>query len=246
MDDRSAYGYDPGRENYASMPKYWDFLKYHLLLFALPALITIVLLYGQLYDLFLILVYGLQSMAGAGSEITTGEWGAVLAGVFQLFAYGAIAGIVIRVLSAGLFFLPTLARSGRMNLSTIVKTGLRHFFPTLFVLILVGLAIGFASSILSFIPLLNFVAGVVVLYVQAMVSIYYDYWFSYNEAEGRPVYSGPMERLSVLYGGKDGTFRMYALLLALSYLVLASTFVKPYIQLKLTERMGMRAGLQNR
>ncbi|NGZ76624.1 hypothetical protein [Saccharibacillus alkalitolerans] len=239
MDDRSAYAYDMDRQAYGRVPGYWDFLKYHLLLFALPSVIAYLLLHGQFVYLVTLMVYGFQSMAGGAGEITPGEWGAALAGSFQLIAYGAIAGIGIRVLSAGLFFLPTLARSGRLNLGTVLKTGLRYFFPTLFVMILISLILGFASTFLSFIPLINFVAGFVVLYAQALVSIYYDYWFSYNEAAGRPVYSNPSDRWKALYGSGSGTFWLYALLLSLSYIVLASTFVKPYIQMKITQRMGM-------
>ncbi|WP_037290986.1 hypothetical protein [Saccharibacillus sacchari] len=238
MDDRSVYGYDRSRQTYAQMPGYWDFLKYHLLLTALPTVIALILLYGQLSYFVVMMIYGFQTMAGGGSEITGEQWGTVLVGFFQLLAFGAIAGILIRVVSAGLFFLPTLARSGRLNLGTIMRTGLRHFFPTLFVMIAVGLIVGIASSILSFIPIVNLVSTLIVFYVQALTSIYYDYWFSYNEAAGRPVYSGPTDRLKALYG-KDGTFWLYALFLALSYIFLASVFVKPFIQMKITERMGM-------
>lgn len=244
MNDPSGYGYDRDRQSVAQVPRYWEFLKYHLLLFALPSAVVLILLYGQLSYFFILIAYGFQTMAGAGSEITPEQWGIVLTGFFQLFAYGAIGGIVIRVLSAGLFFLPTLARSGRLNLGTIMKTGLRYFFPTLFVMILAGLMIGFATSILSFIPLIGFVASFALTYVQAMINIYYDYWFSYNEASGRPVYNGPIDRIKALYGN-DGTFWLYALFLMLSYFVLASTFVKPFIQMKITERMGMLNASRN-
>lgn len=238
MDDRSAYGYDRNRQAYAQVPGYWDFLKYHLLLMALPMVIATVLLYGQLSYFVVMITYGFQAFAGGGSDITDEQWGAALIGIFQLIAYVAIAGIIVRVISAGLFFLPTLARSGRLNLGTIMRTGLRYFFPTFFVMIVVGLIVGFASSILSFIPIINILSTLIVFYVQALTSIYYDYWFSYNEAAGRPVYSGPIDRIKALYG-KDGTFWLYALLLMLSYLVFASVFVKPFIQMKMTERMGM-------
>lgn len=237
MDDRSAYGYDRNRQTYAQVPGYWDFLKYHLLLMALPMVIATVLLYGQLSYLIVMISYGFQAFDGR-SDITDEQWGAALIGIFQLLASVAVAGIIIRVISAGLFFLPTLARSGRLNLGTVMRTGLRYFFPTLFMMILVGLIVGFASSILSFIPIINILSTLIAFYVQALVSIYYDYWFSYNEAAGRPVYSGPTDRLKALYG-KDGTFWLYALFLMLSYIVFASVFVKPFIQMKITERMGM-------
>ncbi|MEJ8307004.1 hypothetical protein [Saccharibacillus sacchari] len=244
MDNRSAYGYDRNRQVYAQVPGYWDFLKYHLLLFALPSVVAVVLMYGQLAYLVTVFLYFLQTMAGGGSEISAEQWSLALAGVFQLFIYSMVVGVVLRVLSAGLFFLPTLARSGRLNLGTVMRTGLRYFLPTLLVMILVGLIVGLAGSVLSFIPILNVVSTLVAVYVQALVSIYYDYWFSYNEAAGRPVYNGPMDRLKALYGN-DGAFWLYALLLMLSYFFFASVFVKPFIQMKITERMGMLESSRN-
>lgn len=244
MDDRSTYRHgDYGHErNQAVLTGYWDFLKYHLLFFLLPAAAAIGLLLltqrDNVIKLFSLFALTLQFMAGAGDEAAQTEWIDGLFALLQLLAFSALAGLAVRLLSAGLFFLPGLALRGRMNAGTILKTGLRHFFATFFVTLLLGFALGLVNSVLSAIPVINVVAVLLALYAQSMFSIYYDYWFSYNEASGQPIYSGPKERFGVLYG-KEGTFWLYALLLSASYLVLLSAFAKPYIQLKIAQRMGM-------
>ncbi|OWR30327.1 hypothetical protein CDO73_10400 [Saccharibacillus sp. O23] len=239
MDNRyNSYDTDRSRDVYPAVPGYWDYLKYHLLLYVLPWAVATILMFGQLRYLIELMSYGFAVMAGGWESISEDRILEIGTNVLRLIGFFAIFGLIIALLSAGLRFLPTLGRSGRLRLGQVIRTGLRYFFPTFFAMLLVSLVIGTASSILSFIPLLGFVMTVVSAYVNALASIYYDYWFSYNEAAGRPVYSGPIDRLRALYG-KDGEFWVYALLLMLSYFVLASSFVKPYIQMKMTQKMGM-------
>lgn len=246
MDDRSAYGngydYDGDRRNRAPASDYWDFLKYHLLLFALPAVVAIGLLMltqmENVIKMFALFALTLQFMAGAETEAAQADWIDAMFALFQLLAFSALAGLAVRIVSSGLFFLPGLALRGRLHIGTVLKTGLRHFFPVFFLTLLLGFALGVINSVLSAVPVLNMLVVVLAVYAQSMLSIYYDYWFSYNEAAGRPIYSGPIERFRVLYS-KEGIFWLYALLLSLSYMVLLSTFVKPYIQLKIAQRMGM-------
>ncbi|MDO3411249.1 hypothetical protein QWJ34_15900 [Saccharibacillus sp. CPCC 101409] len=245
MDDRSAYGgYETDRRSYGMSRGYgyWDFLKYHLLLLALPTAVAVLLLtltqMHNIMQLFNLFALTMQFLAGAGDEISQYQWIDALTGLFQLLAIGVLAGLVVRVIASGLFFLPGLALRGRMNLGTVMKTGLRYFFITFFIMLLFGFAIGIVNSILSAIPVLNVIFVVLAVYLQSMLSVYYDYWFSYNQAAGRPIASGPAERFRVLFGS-DRHFLLYALLLALSYTLLVSIFVKPYIQLKIAQRMGM-------
>lgn len=239
MDNRyNAYNTDRSREAYAAVPGYWDYLKYHLLLYMLPWAVATILLFGQVRYVFELMAYGFAFLAGGWESISEQQVIEIGANVLRLIGFFAIFGLIIAVLSAGLRFLPTLARSGRLRLGQVFKTGLRYFFPTFFAMLLVSFVIGTANAVLSFIPLLGFVMTVVSAYVNALCSIYYDYWFSYNEAAGRPVYSGPIDRLRALYGN-NGEFWVYGLLLMLSYFLLASSFVKPYIQMKMTQKMGM-------
>lgn len=239
MDNRYN-SYDAGRSREAdpAVPGYWDYLKYHLLLYVLPWAVATILLFGQIRYLVELMVYGFAVMTGGWESISEEDVIEMGANVLRLMGFLAIFGLIIAVLSSGLRFLPTLARSGRLRVGQVFKTGLRYFFPTFFAILLVSLIVGTANAILSFIPLIGFVMTIVSAYVNALCSIYYDYWFSYNEAAGRPVYSGPIDRLRALYG-KDGQFWLYALFLMLSYFVLASSFVKPYIQMKMTQKMGM-------
>ncbi|OWA35017.1 hypothetical protein B9G55_14885 [Saccharibacillus sp. O16] len=240
MDNRyNDSGVDRIRSTSPAVPRYWDFLKYHLLLFLLPWAIAIIPLLGQIRSLARATDYGYGIFWGDGwAYFSDDEALTVIGIILRLLGSFAVVGLIIAILSAGLRFLPTLARSGRLRLGQVVKTGLRYFFPTFFAMILVGLIVGIVNTLLSFIPFLGFVATLAAAYVNALASIYYDYWFSYNEAAGRPVYSGPIDRLRALYS-RDGEFFFYAFLLALSYLVLASSFVKPYIQMKMTQKMGM-------
>lgn len=219
-----------GRKKY----HYFDFLKFHIIVLIIPIVISGIVFFQAILHFIhdISVLYRAWTGNRASMEEVTFWWF-----IRKIFKYGLISmlvALIIRVFNTGLFFVPYLAKQQTLNIRRVLKLGFSKFFAVFFITIGTGILLSVISSVIAFIPLLNVIAFLVVPYVSALLSILYDYSFSKNEVLKKPLlYSIAMHCRELYVNNK--VFLLYGLVLMVSYMFLASVFIKPYIQLKILE-----------
>lgn len=211
---------------------YFDFLKMHLIAAGIPLLLTglsfIPLIMDIVHDAQKIY---LALIGDSSAEPITVWW--VLQTVARHLLIAFAISLVARLFTTGLHFLPYFAEQNDLRLGRVVRFGFSKFFGVLFITVATGILVSGVGAVLSLIPLLGFIVVPVMLYINALLRILYDYAFSVNAMNGQMLIESPADHCRDLFV-KHKAFLLYGLLLMLSYFVLiGSFFVRPFIQLKL-------------